>query len=199
LARSGPSLARSCRLRHDETDERVGPEMAHSRRDRRRPVGPLTEILRPDSAFVKSDLIGLPPRAGLSWTEPATVAPKRPGRQTRFERVLPGATDHQPPTMAWRIVSIGRPVTTPNAILRKTKYPFLRKRNQCLAEGFPSCSVGAALPGGGDVNPCVPTGRPPPHLQAGRVLQRRAKAGGPTGVRKHARATAPPQCPSAGA
>src|SRR5260370_30540184 len=39
----------------------------------------------------------------------------------------------------------------------KTKCPFLRKRNHRLAEGFPSCSVGAALPGGGDVNPPVPT------------------------------------------
>src|SRR5258707_11236808 len=96
------------------------PLVAHCRRDRCRLVGPLTEILRPHSAFVKSDLIGFP--HGLGCRGPNLQPSPRSNRTP--ERVL---TTRSPrgdgftsrPTMAWRIVSIGRPATTPNAIFAK--------------------------------------------------------------------------------
>ncbi len=118
--------------------------------------GLLTEILRPDSAFAKSDLIDFP--HGLGCRGPNLRPSPRSNRTP--ERVLttrsPRATDHQPPHhgMADCVHRATRDDTERNfRKTRKTKYPFLRKRNQCLAEGFPSCSVGAAPPCGGDVNP----------------------------------------------
>ena len=74
------------------------------------------------AAFVKSDLIGFPTGCAvvhrMSKRPPSpedgilvsTVAPKQPGRRTRFDHAFsPGRRITGRPTMAWRIVSMGDP------------------------------------------------------------------------------------------
>src|SRR5713101_4488654 len=86
----------------------------------------------------------------------STVAPKQPGRRTRFDHAFsPGRRITGRPTMAWRIVSMGRPATTPNAILAKRNTPFYASEISALQRGFRAAPLERPRPGGGDVNPSV--------------------------------------------
>src|SRR5258708_35346047 len=103
--------------------------------------------------------------------------------------------DPQPPHHGMADCVHWRPATTPKAILAKRNTPFYASEISALQRGFRAAPVERPCPAVGMSIRCA-NGRPPPHLQAGRVLQRRAKAEDRIAVRKHAQATARLQCPS---
>ena len=108
-----------------------------------------------------------------NWPIPAAAA----AGQWRFDHAFsPGRRITSRPTMAWRVVSIGRPATTPKAILAKRNTPFYASEISALQRGFQATPL---------ERPCPPAGtsirlcqRPSPAFASGPRPSASRQSGG---------------------